>query len=64
MKWLFWNGSLKLIHSQSPPLIIACMINLSQLSYDNTIKYSSSVLSIVILVLYVIALVLEVRVIR
>jgi hypothetical protein len=26
--WLFWNGSLGLLHSQAPPLMIASMINI------------------------------------
>jgi hypothetical protein len=54
-KWLFWNGSLGLLHSQAPPLLIACMINISYLYYDTPLKYACSVLSIVIHVILAIS---------
>jgi hypothetical protein len=40
------------------------MINISQLDYDTPIKYASSVISIVMIVLLVIALMLEIKVIH
>ena len=40
------------------------MINISQLDYDTPIKYASSVISIVMIVLLVIALRLEIKVIH
>jgi hypothetical protein len=49
-KWLFWNGSLGILHSQAPPLMIASIINISDVNFDAPFKYASSVLSIVILV--------------
>jgi hypothetical protein len=49
-KYLFWNGSFALFHSQAPPLMIAAIINISDLNYDMPINYASSVISIVIIV--------------
>jgi hypothetical protein len=63
-KWLFWNGTLRLLHSQAPPLMIASIINISDLNYNDPIKYASSVLSIVIPVILAIAVGLEIYVIR
>jgi hypothetical protein len=63
-KWLFWNGSLSLLHSQAPPLMIASIINISDLNYETPFKYASSVLSIVILVFLAIATGFEIYVIR
>jgi hypothetical protein len=62
-KWLFWSGSLALLNSQGPPLMIASMINISELNYEVAIKYDSSVLSIVLLVMLSIAIALEIYVI-
>jgi hypothetical protein len=63
-QWLFWNGSLGILHSQAPPLMIASIINISDLIYDTPFKYASSVLSIVILVILAIATGFEINVIR
>jgi len=63
-KWLFWNGNLALLHTQAPPLIVACMINITDLNYDTPFKYAFSVLSIVILVLLAIAIGFEIYVIH
>jgi hypothetical protein len=63
-KWLFWNGSLSLLHSQASPLMIASIINISDLNYETPFKYASSVLSIVILVFLVVATGFEIYVIR
>ena len=46
-QWLFWNGTLGLLHSQAPPLIIASIINISNLNFETPFKLSSSILSIV-----------------
>jgi len=43
--------------------MIACMINISELNYEVAIKYDSSVLSIVLLVMVSIAIALEIYVI-
>ena len=43
--------------------MIASMINISELNYDMPIKYDSSVLSIMLLVMLSIAIVLEIYVI-
>ena len=51
------------MHSQAPPLIIASIINITDLKYDEPIKFASSVLSIVILVIIAIAIGLEIYVI-
>ena len=61
---MFWNSFLSLLHSQGPPLMIASMINISNLTYDTPLFYASSVLSIIILVFLGIAIVLEVYVIH
>ena len=63
-KWLFWNGSLGLLHSQAPPLMIASIINISDLNFDTPFKFASSVLSIVALVVLAIAAGVEILVIR
>jgi hypothetical protein len=63
-KWLFWNGSLGLLHSQTPPLMIASMINISDLNFDEPFKFASSVLSIVIIVILALAIGLEIYVIH
>jgi hypothetical protein len=63
-KKLFWNGSFALLHSQAPPLIIAIIINISDLTYDLPIKYASSVISLVLLVTISIAIGIEIYVIR
>jgi hypothetical protein len=63
-KWLFWNGSLGLLHSQVPPLIIASIINISDLNFDTPFKYSSSVLSVEVLALIAIAIGMEIHVIH
>jgi hypothetical protein len=63
-KWLFWNGSLGLLHSQAPPLMIASIINISDLNYDGPFKYASSVLSFMMIVILVIAIGFEINVIR
>ena len=52
------------MHSQGPPLMIASMINISNLTFDSAFSYASSVLSIIILVLIAIAIVLEIYVIH
>jgi len=43
---LFWNGSLSLIHSQVPPLMIASIINISDLNLETRFQYASSLLSV------------------
>ena len=63
-KWLFWNGSFGLLHSQAPPLMIASFINISDLNYDSPFKYASSILSIVVLVLLAVAFAIEINLIR
>jgi len=63
-KWLFWNGSLGLLHSQAPPLMIASIINISDLNLDSPFKFASSVLSIVALVMLAIATGIEIYVVR
>jgi hypothetical protein len=63
-KWLFWNGSLGLLHSQAPPLMIASFINISDINLDTPFKFASSVLSIVALVMLAIATSIEIYVIR
>ena len=60
---LFWNSFLSFLHSQGPPLMIASMINISNLTFDSPLSYASSVLSIIILVSVAIAIVLEIYVI-
>ena len=52
------------MHSQAPPLMIASIINIYDLNYDEPIKYASSFLSIMILVILAIAVGLEIFVIR
>jgi hypothetical protein len=59
-KWLFWNGSLGLLHSQAPPLMIASIINISDINFDTPFKFASSVLSIVALVALTIATGIEI----
>jgi hypothetical protein len=59
-KYLFWNGSFALFHSQAPPLMIAAIINISDLNYDIPIKYASSVISIVIIVNFAIVTGIEI----
>jgi hypothetical protein len=49
-KYLFWNGSFALFHSQAPPLLIGAIINISDLNYELPIRYASSVISVVMLV--------------
>jgi hypothetical protein len=44
--------------------MIACMINISNLNFDNSIKYASSVFSIALLLLLGIAVALEIAVIQ
>jgi hypothetical protein len=61
--WLFWAGSLALLNSQAPPVMIATMINISELNYETPSKYDSSVLSIVLFVMLAVAIVLEIYVI-
>jgi hypothetical protein len=51
------------MHSQGPPLMIASMINISNLNFDSPLSYASSVLSIIILVFIAIAIILEIYVI-
>jgi hypothetical protein len=63
-KWVFWNGSFGLLHSQAPPLMIASMINISDLNFDTSFKNASSILSTVILVILAIATGFEIYVIR
>jgi hypothetical protein len=63
-KWLFWNGSLGLFHSQAPPLMIASIINISNLNFDTPFKHFSTVLSIVALLLLGIITGIEIYVIR
>ena len=61
---MFWNGSLGLLHSQAPPLMIASIINISDLNFDTPFKFASSFLSIKALVLLKIATGIEILVIR
>ena len=63
-KWLFWNGPFALLHSQAPPIMIASLINISELNFDTPFKYASSVLSIVVLVVLGIAVSFEIYLIR
>jgi hypothetical protein len=63
-KLLFWNGSLALLHSQAPPLLIASIINISDLNFDTPFKFASSFLSIVILVVLALATGIEIYVIH
>jgi hypothetical protein len=63
-KWLFWNGSLGLLHSQAPPLMIASIINISDINFDTPFKFASSILSIVALVMLAMATGIEIYVIR
>ena len=62
--WLFWNGSLGLFHSQAPPLLIASIINMTDLNFDSPFKYASSVLSILALLFLAIATGIEIYVIH
>jgi hypothetical protein len=63
-KWLFWNGSLGLLHSQAPPLMIASIINISNIILDTPFKFASFVLSIVVLVMLFISTGIEIYVVR
>ena len=63
--WLFWNGSIALLHSQGPPLMIASIINLSDLKFSGArINSASSALAIVLLALLALAFASEVYVIH
>ena len=63
-KWLFWNGTFALLHSQAPPLMIASLININELNFDTPFKYASSVLSIVVLVVLGLVISFEIYLIR
>ena len=61
---LFWNSFLSLFHSQGPPLMIACMINISTVNYETQLTTASSVLSIIIVVFLALAIAFETYVIH
>jgi ABC-type polysaccharide/polyol phosphate transport system ATPase subunit len=61
---LFWNGSFALLHSQAPPLMIASIINISDLNFNTPAKYASSILSIVLLFALALAIGFEIYVIH
>ena len=63
-KWLFWNGSLGLLHSQAPPLMIASMINITDLNFETPFRFASSILSILSLVVLALATCIEIYVIH